>query len=55
MKLHEVIMETFDNNMRKILNFTIKACSPVSYYEEKVLPKLLQAGVIRISPFAHRL
>lgn len=54
-KLPEVIMEKFDNNMSNIFNFRIKAWSPVSYYEEKVLPKLLDAGVIRISPFANRL
>lgn len=54
-KLPEVIMEKFDNNMSNIFNFRIKAWSPVSYYEEKVLPKLLEAGVIRISPFANRL
>ncbi|XP_057838853.1 protein ESMERALDA 1 isoform X2 [Cryptomeria japonica] len=54
-KLPEAVMEKFDNNMSNIFNFKAKAWSPVNYYEEKVLPKLLEDGVIRISPFANRL
>eukprot|EP01018_Ginkgo_biloba_P018648 Gb_13782 [translate_table: standard] len=54
-ELPEVIMERFDYNMSNIYNFRVKAWSPVSYYLEKVLPKLLDTRVIRISPFANRL
>ncbi|XP_024533068.1 protein ESMERALDA 1 [Selaginella moellendorffii] len=42
-------------NLSNIFNFRIKALSPPSFYLDKVLPKLLETGVIRIAPFANRL
>ncbi|PON98144.1 O-fucosyltransferase [Trema orientale] len=54
-KIPEYIMERFDNNMSNVYNFRIKAFSPVQYYRDMVLPKLLEEKVIRISPFANRL
>jgi len=54
-ELPEVIMERFNYNISSIINLRVKAWSSVSYYLGKVLPKLLENGVIRISPFANRL
>ncbi|KAF8407649.1 hypothetical protein HHK36_006782 [Tetracentron sinense] len=54
-KLPEFIMERFDHNMSNVFNFRIKAWSPIHYYKDAVLPKLLEEQVIRISPFANRL
>lgn len=53
-KIPEYIMERFDSNMSNVFNFRIKAWSPVQYYRDTVLPKLLEEKVIRISPFANR-
>lgn len=49
------LMERFDRNMSNVYNFKIKAWSPVQYYKDTVLPRLLEERVIRISPFANRL
>ncbi|KAG6405550.1 hypothetical protein SASPL_133140 [Salvia splendens] len=49
------IMERFDHNMSNVYNFKIKAWSPIKYYTDIVLPKLLEEKTIRISPFANRL
>ncbi|KAG6407776.1 hypothetical protein SASPL_130774 [Salvia splendens] len=49
------IMERFDHNMSNVYNFKIKAWSPIKYYTDIVLPKLLEETIIRISPFANRL
>ncbi|KAM7277242.1 hypothetical protein ACFE04_019108 [Oxalis oulophora] len=54
-KIPGYLMERFDNNASNIFNFRVKAWSPVHYYREHVLPKLLEEKVIRISPFANRL
>ncbi|XAR72247.1 hypothetical protein NMG60_11018823 [Bertholletia excelsa] len=54
-KIPEYIMERFDHNMSNVYNFRIKAWSPIQYYEDMVLPKLLEEKIIRISPFANRL
>ncbi|KAL5553425.1 hypothetical protein UlMin_040826 [Ulmus minor] len=54
-KIPEYIMERFDHNMSNVYNFRIKAWSPVQYYRDAVLPRLLEEKVIRISPFANRL
>lgn len=54
-ELPEDIMATFDYNTSNIFNFRVKAWSPVSYYLQKVFPRLLDIGVIWISPFANRL
>ncbi|KAK3421541.1 protein ESMERALDA 1 [Eucalyptus grandis] len=49
------IMDRFDNNMTNVYNFRVKAWSPIRYYKDAILPKLLEEKVIRISPFANRL
>ncbi|TQD71823.1 hypothetical protein C1H46_042634 [Malus baccata] len=54
-KIPEYLMERFDHNMTNVYNFRIKAWSPILYYEDVVLPRLLEEKVIRISPFANRL
>ncbi|KAJ0240508.1 Protein ESMERALDA 1 [Hirschfeldia incana] len=51
----EYIMERFDHNMTNVYNFRVKAWSPIQYYRDSILPKLLEEKVIRISPFANRL
>ncbi|GFY96377.1 O-fucosyltransferase family protein [Actinidia rufa] len=54
-QIPEYIMERFDHNMSNVYNFRIKAWSPIQYYKDTVLPKLLEEKIIRISPFANRL
>ncbi|XP_051226768.1 protein ESMERALDA 1 isoform X1 [Lolium perenne] len=54
-KVPEFIMERFSHNMSNVFNFKIKAWSPVEYYRDAVLPKLIEERLIRISPFANRL
>ncbi|BFG17216.1 hypothetical protein CerSpe_034900 [Prunus speciosa] len=54
-KVPEYLMERFDYNLTNVYNFRIKAWSPILYYKDAVLPRLLEEKVIRISPFANRL
>ncbi|KAF7849983.1 hypothetical protein BT93_L0054 [Corymbia citriodora subsp. variegata] len=54
-KIPEYIMDRFDSNMSNVYNFRVKAWSPIRYYKDAILPKLLEEKVIRISPFANRL
>ncbi|KAJ4840598.1 Protein ESMERALDA 1 [Turnera subulata] len=54
-KIPEYIMERFDHNLTNVYNFRVKAWSPIHYYKDVVLPRLLEEKVIRISPFANRL
>lgn len=54
-KIPDFLMERYDHNMSNVYNFRIKAWSPIEYYKENVLPRLLEEKVIRISPFANRL
>uniref|UniRef100_A0A5B6Z8J3 O-fucosyltransferase family protein n=1 Tax=Davidia involucrata TaxID=16924 RepID=A0A5B6Z8J3_DAVIN len=54
-KIPEYLMERFDYNLSNVYNFRIKAWSPIQYYRDTVLPRLLEEKVIRISPFANRL
>ncbi|XP_076941981.1 protein ESMERALDA 1-like [Bidens hawaiensis] len=49
------LMERFDHNLTNVFNFKIKAYSPIRYYKDTVLPRLLEEKFIRISPFANRL
>ncbi|KAJ8747783.1 hypothetical protein K2173_012662 [Erythroxylum novogranatense] len=51
----EYLMDRFDHNLTNVYNFRVKAWSPISYYRDVVLPRLLEEKVIRISPFANRL
>ncbi|KQK10517.1 protein ESMERALDA 1 isoform X1 [Brachypodium distachyon] len=54
-KVPEFIMERFSHNLSNVFNFKIKAWSPIQYYKDVVLPKLIEERLIRISPFANRL
>ncbi|XP_037407296.1 protein ESMERALDA 1-like isoform X1 [Triticum dicoccoides] len=54
-KVPGFIMERFSNNLSNVHNFKIKAWSPIQYYKDVVLPKLIEEKLIRISPFANRL
>lgn len=54
-KVPEFIMERFSHNLSNVFNFKIKAWSPIEYYKDVVLPKLIEERLIRISPFANRL
>uniref|UniRef100_A0A1D1YQH5 O-fucosyltransferase family protein n=1 Tax=Anthurium amnicola TaxID=1678845 RepID=A0A1D1YQH5_9ARAE len=54
-ELPEDVFLRFDNNISNIVNLRVKAWSSKSYYIQKVLPKLLEFGAIRIAPFSSRL
>uniref|UniRef100_A0ACD5U1V0 Uncharacterized protein n=1 Tax=Avena sativa TaxID=4498 RepID=A0ACD5U1V0_AVESA len=54
-KVPDYIMERFGHNITNVFNFKIKAWSPIKYYKDVVLPKLVEERFIRISPFANRL
>lgn len=49
------ILQRFDNNLSSIVNMRTKALSSKTYYLQKVIPKLLELGVVRIAPFSNRL
>ncbi|XP_043713929.1 O-fucosyltransferase 9-like [Telopea speciosissima] len=51
----EDILQRFDNNISNIVNLRVKGWSSPTYYLQKVLPKLLQIGAVRIAPFSNRL
>lgn len=38
----EYLMERFDYNMSNVYNFRVKAWSPIQYYRDSILPKLLE-------------
>jgi hypothetical protein len=38
----EYLMERFDHNMTNVYNFRVKAWSPIQYYRDSILPKLLE-------------
>ncbi|XP_010246043.1 PREDICTED: uncharacterized protein At1g04910 isoform X4 [Nelumbo nucifera] len=54
-ELPEDVLARFDNNISNIVNLRVKAWSSPTYYIQKVLPKLLQMGAVRIAPFSNRL
>uniref|UniRef100_A0A2N9HCK3 O-fucosyltransferase family protein n=1 Tax=Fagus sylvatica TaxID=28930 RepID=A0A2N9HCK3_FAGSY len=54
-ELPEDTLQRFDNNISKIVNLRVKGWSSPTYYLQKVLPKLLQMGAVRIAPFSNRL
>ncbi|KAD6119321.1 hypothetical protein E3N88_10592 [Mikania micrantha] len=54
-ELPEDILEHFDNNISNIVNLRVKGWSSPTYYLQKVLPKLLELGAVRIAPFSNRL
>ncbi|PKH48657.1 hypothetical protein CRG98_050348 [Punica granatum] len=41
-KIPEYMMERFGSNMTNVYNFRVKAWSPIRYYRDVVLPKLLE-------------
>lgn len=41
-KVPEFIMERFGHNLSNAFNFKIKAWSPIQFYEDVVLPKLIE-------------
>ena len=41
-KVPEFIMERFGRNLSNAFNFKIKAWSPIQFYEDVVLPKLVE-------------
>ncbi|XP_062153781.1 O-fucosyltransferase 9 [Alnus glutinosa] len=54
-ELPEDIRQRFDNNISNIVNLRVKAWSSPTHYFQKVLPKLLELGAVRIAPFSNRL
>ncbi|XP_031487193.1 O-fucosyltransferase 9 [Nymphaea colorata] len=54
-ELPEDVLQKFDNNISNITNLRVKAWSTANHYLEKVLPKLLKLGAVRIAPFSNRL
>ncbi|KAK9073233.1 hypothetical protein SSX86_007557 [Deinandra increscens subsp. villosa] len=54
-ELPEDILERFDNNISNIVNLRVKGWSSPTYYLQKVLPKLMELGAVRIAPFSNRL
>ncbi|MCO5558952.1 hypothetical protein L7F22_012543 [Adiantum nelumboides] len=54
-EIPDYIMQKFQYNISLIQNLKVKAWAPATFYRETVLPRLLEAGVVRISPFANRL
>ncbi|KAK3036005.1 hypothetical protein RJ639_031178 [Escallonia herrerae] len=54
-QLPEDILQSFDNNISNIVNLRLKGWSSPTYYLQKVLPKLLEMGAVRIAPFSNRL
>ncbi|XP_020106475.1 uncharacterized protein At1g04910 [Ananas comosus] len=49
------ILQQYDHNISNIPNMRTKAFSSKAYYLQKVLPKLLELGAVRIAPFSNRL
>ncbi|CAL4896698.1 unnamed protein product [Urochloa decumbens] len=54
-KLPEDVLLRFNHNISSIPNMRTKAYSSPKHYLQKVLPKLLELGVVRIAPFSNRL
>nr|XP_043637481.1 O-fucosyltransferase 9 isoform X2 [Erigeron canadensis] len=54
-ELPKDVLERFDNNISNIVNLRVKGWSSPTYYLQKVLPKLVELGAVRIAPFSNRL
>ncbi|XP_058091222.1 O-fucosyltransferase 9 isoform X2 [Magnolia sinica] len=54
-ELPEDVLKHFDSNISNIVNLRVKAWSSSTYYLQRVLPKLLKLGAVRIAPFSNRL
>ncbi|KAM7280080.1 hypothetical protein ACFE04_007214 [Oxalis oulophora] len=54
-ELPENILQRYDNNISSIVNLRVKGWSSPKYYLQKVVPKLVEMGAVRIAPFSNRL
>ncbi|CAO2835313.1 unnamed protein product [Amaranthus hypochondriacus] len=54
-QLPEDILRRYNHNISSIVNLRLKAWSSPTYYLQKVLPKLLSLGAVRVAPFSNRL
>ncbi|KNA19986.1 hypothetical protein SOVF_056480 isoform A [Spinacia oleracea] len=54
-QLPEDILQRYNHNISSIVNLRLKAWSSPTYYLQKVLPKLLSLGAVRVAPFSNRL
>lgn len=54
-ELPEDTLQRFNYNISSIVNLRVKAWSSPAYYLQKVLPKLVEMGAVRIAPFSNRL
>ncbi|KAL3513382.1 hypothetical protein ACH5RR_026099 [Cinchona calisaya] len=54
-ELPEAVLQRFDNNISNIVNLRVKAWSSSTYYLQKVVPKLVKLGAVRVAPFSNRL
>lgn len=48
-KVPEFIMERFGHNLSNAFNFKIKAWSPIQFYEDAVLPKLIEERWVQVN------
>ncbi|KMT20107.1 hypothetical protein BVRB_1g001250 [Beta vulgaris subsp. vulgaris] len=54
-QLPEDVLQRYNHNISSIVNLRLKAWSSPSYYLQKVLPRLLALGAVRVAPFSNRL
>uniref|UniRef100_A0ACD5XIK2 Uncharacterized protein n=1 Tax=Avena sativa TaxID=4498 RepID=A0ACD5XIK2_AVESA len=54
-ELPKDVLLRFNHNISSIPNMRTKAYSSPDHYVQKVLPRLLELGVVRIAPFSNRL
>uniref|UniRef100_M8CF29 O-fucosyltransferase family protein n=1 Tax=Aegilops tauschii TaxID=37682 RepID=M8CF29_AEGTA len=54
-ELPKDVLLRFNHNISSIPNMRTKAYSSPDHYVQKVLPKLMELGVVRIAPFSNRL
>lgn len=54
-QLPEDILQRYNHNISSIVNLRLKAWSSPTYYLQKVLPRLLALGAVRVAPFSNRL
>lgn len=54
-ELPEAVLQHFDHNISNIVNLRLKAWSSPTYYLQKVVPKLVELGAVRVAPFSNRL
>jgi hypothetical protein len=52
-KAPDFIMERFGHNITNVFNFKIKAWSPIKYYKDVVLPKLVEERCVNIQFSCH--